>query len=95
MNATRGFAMPSPDADADGEADADALGDALAAVDALGDSEEDADGPALSPLFELPQPASTSTIMTTNTKLALHVLLIFFIPFLPDSLIVGRFGVHQ
>lgn len=87
--------MPSPDDAADGEADADALGAALAEADALGDSVDDADEPALSPLFELPQPDSTSTIMTTNTRLALQVLLIFFIPFLPDSLFVGRFGVHQ
>lgn len=77
------------------EGDADALADAPDDADGLADSEGDAGELALPLLFELPQPDRMSTIITTNARLTLQVLLIFFIPFLPDSLFVGRFGMHQ
>lgn len=78
--------MPAPD-EADDEDGAEASGDALS-DGAAADAEGDVDGPALPPSFELPHPDRISTIITTNTRLALHMLFIFFIPFLPDSLFI-------
>ncbi len=79
-NATRGFAMPLPEGDADG--------DPLAAVDADADPEGDADGDSDAELLLLPLPHADSTAAIISTRIVPsdHDLFILFIHFLPDSL---------